>query len=107
MNIPVDYDDEVERKQTHPALLPKPKTEADSGSASANKPSAPRRSVLGEIQNQGAQPKSGVEPRPKSAVKLTPLGNPTRDRGTYGVRKADKSGARAVTWASVVAGGDR
>ena len=105
MNCPVDYDDEVECKLTNLALLPKPKAGANLGSTRVKAPSAPRRSVLAQIQNRGARTKSGFEQQPKSIFKLTPLGNQTGDRSTYGVRKAAKKDARAVIWASVVGQG--
>ena len=54
MNVPVEYDDEVERKRTHPKLLPKSEQEELVKAQQAIPTSFHHRSVLGgaRIGNQ-------------------------------------------------------
>ena len=48
MNVPLAYDDNVEFRNIHPALLPK---EDSLGTIETQKPNVPSRSVLGDIGN--------------------------------------------------------
>ncbi len=76
MNVPVGYDDDLEFRNTHPALLPQ---DDKLGAIKAKKPNAPSRSVLGELGNR---PPAGV---------LTSGGS--NGKGKY-----------KVSWAGVVSG---
>ncbi len=49
MNVPISYDDDLEFRNTHPALLPQ---DDNLGVIKAKKPIAPSRSVLGELGNR-------------------------------------------------------
>ena len=79
MNIPEDYDDDVERRNTHPGLLPKIEAENPSGSQDAHtlrtvakqdesltrkttKPSGQRRSVLRASTSDGNRTPLSSEP---------------------------------------------
>ena len=48
MNVPIGYDDDLEFRNTHPALLPQ---DDKLGAIKTKKPNAPSRSVLGDIKN--------------------------------------------------------
>ena len=76
MNVPVGYDDDLEFRNTHPALLPQ---DENLGTIKAKKPIVPSRSVLGELGNRSPP---GI---------LTNGGS--NDRGKYN-----------VSWAGVVSG---
>ena len=54
MNVPLAYDNDLELKNTHAALLPK---EDSLGAIETQKSNAPSRSVLGDIGNV---PRSGI-----------------------------------------------
>ena len=54
MNVPLKYDDDLELRNTHPALLPQ---EDKLEVIEAKKPNAPSRSVLGDIGNA---PRAGI-----------------------------------------------
>ncbi len=49
MNVPVGYDDDLEFRNTNPALLPK---DDNLGVIEAKNPNAPSRSVLGDLGNR-------------------------------------------------------
>ncbi len=51
MNVPIDYDDEVEFLKTNPGLLPKEKLEG-MGALGISGSHTPSRSVLGDISNR-------------------------------------------------------
>ena len=77
MNVPLAYDNDLEFKNTHPALLSK---EDSLGAIESQKPNAPSRSVLGDIGNT----------------------SPHGIRTNGGSANKDKY---RVTWAGVVSGG--
>ena len=64
MNVPIDYDNEVEGKNTHPDHLPKPENSGNLGSTGIQKSSAPSRSVLSDVTNDLSSGilRSGREP---------------------------------------------
>ena len=51
MNVPIDYDDEMERAKTHPELLPSDEPSRSVQPAQRFGEKLYRRSVLGDIQN--------------------------------------------------------
>ena len=65
MNVPVDYDDEVKGKNTHPDLLPS--AEANTlGAAGIQESRAPIRSVLSNVKKQSS---SGILRNSKNTAK--------------------------------------
>ena len=91
MNVPTDYDDAVERKQTNPVLLKQDHERAETGGKtpqarnnSKTSPSLVRRSVLGSKQTGTSRKKN--------------QGKFGRDI-TQGQNIPRKKRARRVTWA--------
>ena len=83
-NVPVDYDDEVERKRTHPSLLPKGEWKGDSSDLVSGRSTATptnHRSVLENKQKYKSKvPGRGTKPTgTKRKVKVT-RGNRTAER---------------------------
>ena len=63
MNVPIDYDDDVERKQTHPDLLPQTKLNSSLAVATSKGGSNHRGSVLGESRikrRRDSRPRNGA-----------------------------------------------
>ena len=78
MNVAVDYDDEVERRATHPQLLPKSK-DVVPGNVGIQQSHSPSRSVLGKDR---PEPQPGLLRKPGSSA----------------------NDANGVTWRDVVVG---
>ena len=102
MHVPVEYDDEVERRKTNPLLLPRvddgpkpiPIVEAQDSANERSPSPIHRRSVLWDETSSTLR---ASKPTPRS-TKLPTLGN-----STLQTRTPDK--AIHVTWADVCARG--